>query len=507
MLSPSPLHRRDLAPNLDALGRCCETDLAIETRKHSTEPASVRIAISHQEAAGEAASFESNNATLLQRGELVKRLKVAQQERDYVGAEWGSLRNQRDQKQVQAAKEVETSKEASLQLSSSSDLSKTYTSFYNETVSERIADKREVEEMQAELDELRRTLDHKKQIFRSELKNAYHAKEKEIDEARAKMLSDHHAAKSKLEQLHAEVGRLQSTLDQERQASMIELATLESMSTTMETVPKRAQDKSNDVFDIRRIHLEPEKRQQRKSAARNQEALRDLVTAVAASQSSYDKLFRASGNKGRIIHDLTSKVQRLEQQLTGIQDGLATQRSESTRLRKELCGKEEELKKLHEKNEANVNALDEIQLIHTACEHDKRLQLGRTNRDTFFDDFSEFAGSLSNKGIVFKGQECGRDIDVCFCILPENNEALCLVRRLDGAFTMWYCKLEDCSIFDIDFHLYVCFGREDQCRTDYIRAADTDEAYVFFVRNLSMRKASDTEVERFGPPGLRVIKK
>ena len=574
MLSEAPLRRRDLGPKLDALGRCSETDEAIDRRKQLAVPAPDRIAVSDQEATGEAASLERNDATFLQRDELVKRLNIAQQERDNARAECDSLRNQRDQKQIQVAKVVETSKEARMQLSSSSNLSKASASIYNETVGEEIADKREVEEMQAELDELRCTLDHKRQIYETELKNAFLTKEKELNEAQCKMLSDGYATKNKMEQFHAELGKLQSTLDQERQASSLKFAALESASTTTATVLKRVQDKITDVIKIPKIQLESENSQQRdlqgkhdgklsrqqgllekeddgifraffrgwqqekaqlvtsatadrgnnvlaesnmnaadsatlrndqlESAARNQKTVRDLVTTIAVSQSSYDKLFSAYGKQNRIVHNLTGQVQRLEQQLTGLQDGFATQMSESSRLQMELRGKKEELDKLCAEKKASVKALDEIRLIHTVCEQDKRLQLGRINRDTFFDDFSEFAGSQSNMSIVFKAQESGRDIDVCLCLLADVNEALCLIRRLDGAFTIWYGNLEDCSTYFQDWQRWVCLGREDQGLPVHIRPVHKTELTVWLIRNLPERNESrDTEVAR--QPDLIII--
>ena len=243
----------------------------------------------------------------------------------------------------------------------------------------------------------------------------------------------------------------------------------------------------------------------RKSTARNQEMIRDLVTAIAISQSSYDKLSFAYGRKYGFVHDLTSQVQSLEQQLTGIQDDFAAQTSDSSRLQMELCGKQEELGKLNAENEANIKALDELRLIHTACEYDKRLQLGRTNKDTFFDDFSEFVGSLPDKGTIFKGQESGRDIEVCFCILPDINEALCLFRRLDGTFIIWYGKLEDCSCYTLDWQIWVCLGREDQGMPVHIRAAYTSESNAWLKRNLLMRAARQTEVDRFRQTELIII--
>ena len=637
LLSETPLRRRDLDPNLDALDRCYETDQAIGPRwqlavsaaerilamdqeeavvqkrtagandhigaardevmanlrllhqakqrltAHSTDESVQRgkekfsmseilpisgdlIKLGQLEAEREADSLERNDATLLQRDQLIKQLKVAQQERDNARAECDSLRNQRDQKQIQVEEVVETSKEARMQSSSSNDLGKASASTYNEAFGSELADKREVEEMQAELDKLRCTLNHKRQIYESELKDAYLTKEKELNEAQSKMLSDGYAAKNEMEQFHAELGKLQSTLDQERQASTLKSAALESASTISATVLKRVQDKITDVLNIPKTQLESDKSQQKElsgkrdgklsrqqtllekehdgivrgfsqgwqqekarlltsatagrshvvlaesnmkaaksaslrndqseSAANNQRVIRDLVTVIAVSHSSYNELFSAYGKKDRIVHTLTGQIQRLEQQLTCLQDRSATQMSESNRLQMELRGKKEELDKLCAENKANVKALDEIRLIHTVCEQDKRLQLGRTNRDTFFDDFLEFAGSQSNMSIIFKGQESGRDIDVCLCVMADINEALCLIRRLDGAFTIWYGKLEDCSWNLQNWQIYVSLGREDQGTPIHILPEDTIESKVWLFRNVPEWKASDTEVAR-----------
>lgn len=100
--------------------------------------------------------------------------------------------------------------------------------------------------------------------------------------------------------------------------------------------------------------------------------------------------------------------------------------------------------------------------------------------------------------MVFKGQESSQDVDVCFCVLPGSDEALCVIRRLGDVFTIWHSKLEDCSTFPHAWHRWLCLGKENQGKSSYISLINPAGGLVERLQNtLPVRTMSDGEVDAF----------
>ena len=182
-------------------------------------------------------------------------------------------------------------------------------------------------------------------------------------------------------------------------------------------------------------------------------------------------------------------LQKVREQLEESQIENAALRAESDRLHAELLDKEVELKEKSTNNEANLLTLRQVQAAHAVCEYDRRLQLGRTNRQCFFEDFSKFA----ENGRVFKGQEGNRDVDLCICALPGGDEGMCVIRKLGCAFTIWHGRMEDCTTFFHDWQTWLCLGKENQGKPIYISLKDKVETDDWMRRTLARRTVSATE--------------
>ena len=193
------------------------------------------------------------------------------------------------------------------------------------------------------------------------------------------------------------------------------------------------------------------------------------------------------------------RVQDLEGQLSQLQGNIVTMKSETTRLRTELNDRVEDLHSLSAANDANVLALRGIQDVHAACESGKRLQLGCIDRRTFFEEFSKHAKKPSDNGVehgmVWRGQESGHDVDLCFYVLSESSETLCLIRRPGEAFTIWHSKREDCSTFFYGWRRWVCLGRRGQGKPIYIRLTVEEQLEAWLERNLIDRTVGNWELD------------
>ena len=230
----------------------------------------------------------------------------------------------------------------------------------------------------------------------------------------------------------------------------------------------------------------------KEAAARSQETIHDLVLAIAVSRCSNNDMHNAFVRRGRTINNQIDRFQGLEKQLTMLQEDLATKTS---RLQRLLHGKEQEQYDLSIANEANIRSLREIQNAHAACEHDQRLQLGRVDRQTFFEDISNLAGTLSGKGMVIKGQESNRDVAVCICLLSGSNEVLCVIKRFGGAFTIWHSSIEDCATFSHAWHRWLCLGGDHQGKPMYLSLTSMGESEEWLRNNLPVRTVFSGEVD------------
>lgn len=448
------------------------------------------------------------------------------QERDDARRECHSLSIERDQYQTRVGKLEEELKEAGTQLSSSKALSNTYLYKYKDTFNNERAARREAEQSNTELIAVKRTLKQERQAFgvqldgletaqiataterdriRSQLTNVLAVNGKELGlELRRQRTTLQGTYNTKLQGLRRSLESLESQHDllvrnltqgwEQEKAGLVASATADrDVISDMALTAKRMKDSHSATL---KTHLNSLK-QSSEATARNQEMLRDLVIAVTVSRSSYSKMHGAFVKRGRIVSIGIDRIQEFEKQLTGLQDSITISTSESSGLRDKVHGKEKELDELSIANDANILTLRDIQSVHAVCEHDQRLQLGHINRQTFFHDFSELAQSLSETGKVFRGEQSGRGVEVCFCVLPESNEVLCVIRRLGDAFTVWHSKLEDCSTFSHHWHRWLCLGGEGQGQPIYIRLMNAGESEAWLRKNLSVRTLCSGELDRF----------
>lgn len=258
--------------------------------------------------------------------------------------------------------------------------------------------------------------------------------------------------------------------------------------------------KQSHTTTLRTIQLNSSKLS-RQTAGRNQETINGLVVAIAVLRSSYNYLLSALAGRDGIINIHIVHSQAIEKRLTQYKEANATLQVKSNRLQKELHDKEEELGGLSTANKTNMLTLSKLRDAHAGCEHNERLQLGRTDRKDFFEHFSTFTRSLSERGTIFRGQESSHDVDVCFCVLPERDEGLCVIRRLGGAFTIWHSETGDCSTFSHAWHKWLCLGGENQGKPIYISLISSGEAQEWLQMHLTVRTVSAGEIDTFQRQG------
>ncbi|CAD6587545.1 MAG: hypothetical protein ASARMPRED_003175 [Alectoria sarmentosa] len=432
------------------------------------------------------------------------------QERDDARRECHSQSIERDQYQTRVGKLEAEVKEAGMQLSSSKALSNTYLSQYNETFNNERAARRKAEQSNTELIALRRTLKQERQAFdiqldgletaqlataterdqiRSQLTNvqAVNGKERGLELRRQRTTlqgtytTQLQGLRRSLESQHDLLVRNLTQGWEQEKARLVASATADRDAISDMALTARRMEKSHSA--TLKIHLNILE-QSREATARNEDMSRDLVIAVAVSRASYNRLHNAFVKRGRTISNGIDRIQEFENQLTGLQDCVTTSASESSGLREKLHGKEKELDELSIANDANILSLRDIQSVHAVCEDNQRLQLGHINRQTFFHDSSEVTQSLSVKGKVLRGEQSGRGVEVCFCVLPESNELLCVIRRFGDAFTVWHSKLEDCSTFSYHWHRWLCLDGEGQGQPIYIRLMNAGESEAWLRKYL-----------------------
>lgn len=113
--------------------------------------------------------------------------------------------------------------------------------------------------------------------------------------------------------------------------------------------------------------------------------------------------------------------------------------------------------------ETNSSQSSCIKLLHeqvAECHIHRRLYLGGLRRHDFYADFRSYTKDLSDNGLIVPGLEGGDNVEFCLCILNTETEAnlLCVVHRGDGACTMWFGKVADCSAFVSGYEWYICLG-------------------------------------------------
>lgn len=219
--------------------------------------------------------------------------------------------------------------------------------------------------------------------------------------------------------------------------------------------------------------------------------------AIATLGTAYNAMRAGFLMRGGTIDNGNHRIQDLEKELTELQEANATSITQSMELRDLVKEQEEKLGSLSTSNEATILTLQDVQSAHANCENDRRLQLGHINRRIFFDTFSEFAQSLPEKGCVFSGEENGQHVDVCFCIPPGSNEALCVIQRCDNAFTVWHSKLEDCSTFAHAWQRWLCLGGEHQGKPIYMSVKNVGDSEVWLRKVLPVRTLCSEEVAKF----------
>ena len=222
----------------------------------------------------------------------------------------------------------------------------------------------------------------------------------------------------------------------------------------------------------------------RQATASAQETVHGSVVTVAVLRSSYNDLLGAFTGRGGIIKSHILHSQEMNERLTKHQEATAKDQAQMNQLQTQLHGAKEELHTLS-------TAYGEL---HDARKRDQRLQLGRADRKSLFENFADFARSLSGRGMIFKGKEGSRDVDVCICVLSGSNEALCVIRRLGDAFTIWHSKMEDCSTFGHAWRQWLCLGGGNQGKPIYISLRDPEKE-EWLREWVALRPVANAEVD------------
>ena len=427
-----------------------------------------------KEKAEEESRFETIRQTTLQdfkkeKVQLSAQLEESRQGRDSAEREARSLRIERDQYQIQV-QEVENLRKVAVTKLTSSEIN------LGNLRSTHVATVTKQGQIRAELTNV--VAGHRKELescLRTQRKTLQGTARTEINGLRTRLTSDHdQAVRTLVRSWEQEKIGIEASAATDRDALNDMRLETRSKETSHSTILKTHQN---------RLKLLSQ------ATTRKQELIQALVITMAVFASSYSDLQSAFVRRGTIVIDDIDQILKLEEKLTQLQDELK-------HLRKDLQDKEEKLDELATANEANLLSLREVQRAHKACEYDRRLQLGRINRHTFFEDFSALAKSPSERGRTFKGQENGRDVDVCFCVISEGSEALCVIRRFGDASTVWQSKVDDCSTFSLDWQTWLCLGTDGQGRPIYVCLVNAGEPMSWLRKAISGRPLRSVEVDR-----------
>ena len=432
-----------------------------------------------------------------ERDEFYRRCSRYRQERDKARGECNSMSIKSDDCQSRLDDMERELNSVKLQLSSSADTLNANMKLLKRTMYQDKASKAEFDTLKsthsATVTELQQTRDELRHVI------ADHGRNLESELRRQRMVLQRTATtqaqglRMRLDRGHElNVRTLTQTWEHEK-AQLVASATAD-----RDAVKLAAEKKEKSYSGALKDHqnrLRLLKETAKEAAARSQETIHDLVLAIAVSRCSNNDMHNAFVRRGRTINNQIDRFQGLEKQLTMLQEDLAISQTKRSRLQMLLHGKEQEQYDLSIANEANIRSLREIQNAHAACEHDQRLQLGRVDRQTFFEDISDLAGTLSGKGMVFKGQESNRDVAVCICVLSGSNEVLCVIKRFGGAFTIWHSRIEDCATFSHAWHRWLCLGGDHQGKPMYLSLTSMEESEEWLRNNLPVRTVSSGEVD------------
>lgn len=115
-----------------------------------------------------------------------------------------------------------------------------------------------------------------------------------------------------------------------------------------------------------------------------------------------------------------------------------------TELRR-VCSTQEEqtmvVKELSETIVKKEKSAEKVETKMAVYERQRQFQLGRLNRSTLFEEFSNHAKSVLD-GRSFSGNIKGQPVKVCICVLSATEEALLVARRCkDNAYMLWQCPV------------------------------------------------------------------
>ena len=161
-----------------------------------------------------------------------------------------------------------------------------------------------------------------------------------------------------------------------------------------------------------------------------------------------------------ILSKAVERAETFEAKLTILQDELDASKLDLTTTRSTLNRKEIESNARSKLLKETVDRLAQLRSLHSACEQDRRLQLGHLNRQTLLADFSESA-TLADS-MRFKGEASGQEVEICLVFLQEQSEALCLIQGVEdqGSLRILQLAVGDCGIVNQGWRMWLWLGRD-----------------------------------------------
>jgi hypothetical protein len=235
--------------------------------------------------------------------------------------------------------------------------------------------------------------------------------------------------------------------------------------------------------------------------ASDQAVINDFVFVVYRLRKSFSAVKIAFTGRGVLLRSIEGSRMIALERVTALTRDLAEVKRVSGSISLELKTRETEFEEKKAELDQALSShnttskhLAAIESVHKACAQDQRLHLGRLDSGTLFDDFSNHSRSLPNSE-VFAGEYSGQAVDVCFCLMPNTVDALCLI-RLSTTFVMWRGKIEDASSFTHDWRRWIRLQQGAQGRAFFIMARDLVIG-TWFKERISEWVGSSREMEAF----------
>lgn len=142
---------------------------------------------------------------------------------------------------------------------------------------------------------------------------------------------------------------------------------------------------------------------------------------------------------------------------------------------------------------AKDTSLDIINSELAVYEAERQFQLGRFDRTTLFNAFSDHARHILG-GQSFSGEIGGQLVNVCICFSPDTGEVLLLVQRCnDDAYMIWQSKVEDYTAFTYQWRVWVRISRGMHEHPFYISMDPGDKTWEWLKPLLSVWTLSEEE--------------